>query len=239
MAHAYHRTTRTLAALATATIALTLPARVPRRARAWRRKLHCEELRDLRREVARGPPLWAAPGYGWPVKPFHRPHAVRGSFGDPRVGLAPTRVGLTYSFHTGVDVVAKDGTAVYATLSGRIEHDPRIPDVVWISDGQQTFSYWHVVPAVHSGERAIAYETIVGHVQRPWGHVHFSDKRDGAFENPLRPGAMGPYIDRTAPEVTAVTLEHAHARFLSIIQRGWFETSRTILRATCSLRFEP
>ena len=156
-----------------------------------------------------GHALCGAPGYGWPVKPFHGPHAVRGSFGDPRVGLAPTRVGLTYSFHTGVDVVANDGTPVYARSPVAVDVDPVNPDVVWISDGRgTTFSYWHVVPAVHSGERAIAYETIVGHVQRPWGHVHFSDIRDGGVRNPLRPGAMGPYIDRTAPRSTAVTLEH-------------------------------
>ncbi len=30
-----------------------------------------------------------APAYGWPVKPFHRQHPVRGYFGDPRVGLDP------------------------------------------------------------------------------------------------------------------------------------------------------
>jgi hypothetical protein len=154
--------------------------------------------------------------YGWPVKPFHRPHAVRGSFGDPRIGLAPSGVGETHSFHTGVDVVADDATPVYATLSGRVDLDPKHPDVVWVSDGRgTTFSYWHVVPAVRSGERAAAYETIVGHVERPWGHVHFTETRDGAFQNPLRPGAMGPYVDRTAPEVTAVTLEQG-ARPISV-----------------------
>jgi hypothetical protein len=154
----------------------------------------------------------AAPGYGWPVRPFHRPHAIRGSFGDPRVGLASTGVGLSYSFHTGVDVVAADGTPVYATLTGGVSLDPKYPDVVWVDDGRGTmFSYWHVVPAVRAGDRVVAYQTIVGHVEQPWGHVHFSEIRGGAFVNPLRAGAMGPYIDHTPPEITAVTLEH-HAR---------------------------
>jgi hypothetical protein len=151
----------------------------------------------------------APPSYGWPVRPFHRPHAIRGAFGDPRVGLAPAGVGLTHSFHTGVDVVAADGTPVYATLTGSVLLDPKNPFVVWVRDGHgTTFSYWHVVPAVHSGEHATRYQTVVGHVQKPWGHVHFAEIHDGVFLNPLRPDAMGPYSDRTVPEVTAVTLEH-------------------------------
>jgi Peptidase family M23 len=154
----------------------------------------------------------ASPGHGWPVKPFHRPHAIRGAFGDPRIGLDVTGSHITSTFHTGVDVVAADGTPVYATMTGSVLLDPVNPFVVWIRDGHgTTFSYWHVVPAVHTGERVIAYETIVGHVQRPWAHVHFAELRDGEFVNPLRPGAMGPYVDRTAPQVASITLER-HAR---------------------------
>lgn len=195
--------TRSLVALATATIALTLPLAfdvAPGRS--------ADAMSDATTHL--GHACTAAPTYGWPVKPFHRPHAVRGSFGDPRVGLAPSGDGLTYSFHTGVDVVADDGTPVYATLSGSALLDPKNPDAIWISDGLGTsFSYWHVVPAVRAGEHVVAYETIIGHVQRPWGHVHFSEIRGGQFQNPLRPGAMGPYVDHTAPELTDVTLEHA------------------------------
>ena len=154
----------------------------------------------------------ASPGYGWPVRPFHRPHAIRGAFGDPRVGLDPTGTRMTSTFHTGVDVVAADATPVYATITGSVLLDPANPFVVWVRDGHgTTFSYWHVVPGVRTGERVIAYETIVGHVQRPWGHVHFAELRDGEFLNPLRPGAMGPYVDRTPPEIASVTLER-HAR---------------------------
>jgi hypothetical protein len=151
----------------------------------------------------------APPSYGWPVLPFHRQHAVRGVFGDPRIGLAPDGVTMTHQFHNGVDVVAADGTAVYATLTGRVVVDAAHPDVVWVSDGVgTTFSYWHVVPSVRSGERAIAYATIVGHVEAPWGHVHFSDIRNGVYVNPLRAGGMGPYVDRTPPDISTVTLEH-------------------------------
>jgi hypothetical protein len=199
---------RSLAALVTATIAFTFPLafRVAPSRSAGSSNATTSLMLDAKSHF--GHACAAPSSYGWPVKPFHRPHAVRGSFGDPRVGLAPSGVGLTYSFHTGVDVVAGDGTPVYATLSGSVGLDPKNPDAVWISDGRGTmFSYWHVLPAVRTGEHVTAYQTIVGHVQRPWGHVHFSEIRNGAFQNPLRPGAMGPYIDRTAPEVTAVTLE--------------------------------
>src|SRR3954470_14296033 len=48
----------------------------------------------------------ATPGYGWPVRPFHSPHAIRGAFGDPRVGLDASGTRTTSSFHFGVDVVA-------------------------------------------------------------------------------------------------------------------------------------
>jgi hypothetical protein len=200
---------RSLVALASATIALSLPLafHVTPGLAAGSGNTAASAMFDASSRL--GHACASAPGYGWPVKPFHRLHAVRGSFGDPRVGLAPSGVGLTYSFHTGVDVVADDGTPVYATLSGRVDLDPTNADAVWISNGNgTTFSYWHVVPAVTTGEHVTAYQTIVGHVQRPWGHVHFSEIHDGAFENPLRPGAMGPYLDHTAPEVTAVTLEH-------------------------------
>ena len=200
---------RSLVAIATATIALTVPLALgvaPGRG-ATSADATASAMFDTKTHF--GHTCSAAPSYGWPVKPFHKPHAVRGSFGDPRIGLAPSGTGLTYNFHNGVDVVAPDGTPVYATISGQVALDPKNPDVVWVSDGHGTvFSYWHVVPAVRSGEEVTAYATVVGHVQAPWGHVHFSDIRDGQYENPLRAGAMGPYIDHTAPEVTSVTLEH-------------------------------
>jgi hypothetical protein len=81
-------------------------------------------------------------------------------------------------------------------------------DVVVISrsDGSE-FEYWHVIPVVSSGQRATAYRTIIGHIEKPWAHVHFSERRGGVYVNPLRPGAMGPYADRTCPAATKLNFE--------------------------------
>jgi hypothetical protein len=147
--------------------------------------------------------------YGWPVKPFDRQHPVRGFFGDPRVGLN-TDGSTSRQFHFGVDVSAPDGAAVYATLSGSVSIHPEHDDVVFV-DGPAgvEFSYWHIIPAVHSGDMVVAYKTVVGHIEAPWGHVHFSEMRDGRYLNPLRPGGMGPYADPTRPTVSAVELERS------------------------------
>jgi hypothetical protein len=149
----------------------------------------------------------ATSAYGWPVRPFDRQHPVRGFFGDPRIGLNADGT-TSRQFHFGVDVSGPNGTPVYATLTGRVSIHPEHGDVVFIdgSNGVE-FSYWHVVPAVRSGDSAIAYKTVVGNVESPWAHVHFSEMRDGRYLNPLRPGAMGPYADPTRPAVTAVELE--------------------------------
>jgi peptidase M23-like protein len=142
------------------------------------------------------------PAYGWPVKPFHRQHPIRGSFGDPRIG------GNSHSFHFGVDVSCPDGTPVYATITGRAYISPRHPETVTViaEQGDVEFGYWHVVPTVRSGEHVTAYRTVIGKVAATWEHVHFAERRNGAYVNPLRPGAMGPYADTTAPAVRAVTV---------------------------------
>lgn len=142
----------------------------------------------------------AKPAYGWPVKPFHRQHPIRGSFGDPRIG------GHSHSFHFGVDVSCPDGTPVYATITGRAYISHRHPETVTViaEHGDVEFGYWHVVPTVRSGEHVTAYRTVIGKVAATWEHVHFAERRNRAYVNPLRPGAMGPYADKTAPAVRAV-----------------------------------
>lgn len=145
------------------------------------------------------------PAYGWPVKPFHVQHPVRGFFGDPRIDDSTGGS----SFHFGVDVSAPDGTPVYATITGTVRLMPRHRETVEIvAPGWRTiFQYWHVVPSVSQGQRVVAYRTVIGHIKAPWEHVHFAELRRGVYVNPLRPGAMGPYADATRPVVASA---HAH-----------------------------
>lgn len=145
--------------------------------------------------------------YGWPVMPFDRQHPVRGFFGDPRIpemGREPHG-----SFHFGIDISCPDGTAVYATVSGAVVLASERPETVAVrsDDGHTVHAVWHIVPSVRDGQRVVAFRTVVGHVKAPWGHVHFSDVRDGVYLNPLRRGAMHPYRDATIPVVRSVRAE--------------------------------
>src|SRR5687768_15227020 len=86
--------------------------------------------------------------YGWPVKPFHKQHPVRGFFGDPRIGMTPK--GMRSSFHFGIDISVADGSPVYATLSGTVQRWSHRPEVVGVraDDGHISFEYWHIRPVV-------------------------------------------------------------------------------------------
>jgi hypothetical protein len=156
---------------------------------------------DARESVA-ATSMSPRPAYGWPVKPFFQQHPVRGFFGDPRIG------GRSHSFHFGIDISCPDGTPVYATITGRAYISPSHPETVSViaDHGNVEFGYWHVVPTVRSGERVIAYRTVIGKVAASWEHVHFAEHRNGVYVNPLRPGALGPYTDTTVPTVRAVSV---------------------------------
>jgi hypothetical protein len=148
----------------------------------------------------------ARASYGWPLKPFHTQHAVRGYFGDPRIAGNDEADG---TFHFGIDISAPNGTPVYATIDGTASIHPLHGDTVVVSAGNGiAHEYWHVVPAVVPGQHVVAYRTVVGHVEAPWGHVHFSEWRDGRYVNPLRPGALTPYRDTTRPAVKHIFFEH-------------------------------
>lgn len=153
--------------------------------------------------LATAAPAQAA--YGWPLQPVHKQHPVRGFFGDPRIGGHDEAHG---AFHFGIDISAADGTPVYAAIDGVVSIHPGRPNVVTVLAGVgAAHEYWHVIPAVRGGARAIAGRTVVGHVQAPWGHVHFSEVRGGVYVNPLRRGALSPYRDSTRPTIHVIGFE--------------------------------
>ncbi len=174
-----------------------------------------EAATRVRASAATGPSA-----YGWPIKPFDRQHPVRGFFGDPRI----SNHGRSRQFHFGIDVSAPNGTPVYATLSGTISiHSLHSTTVLIAGVNGVEFSYWHVVPTVRSGQRAVAYKTVIGHIEEPYGHVHFSESSNRRYLNPLRPGALGPYADDTRPRVTAVRAELDRRRLQSSIAHDGFD----------------
>jgi hypothetical protein len=58
----------------------------------------------------------------------------------------------------------------------------------------------------------IATHTVIGTVFRPWNHVHLSELRDGCAVNPLAPGHIAPYVDRTGPKVLSIFFRDAEGR---------------------------
>ena len=71
------------------------------------------------------------------------------------------------------------------------------------------FSYWHVIPTVRNGQYVTAYRTLIGHIERPLGHVHFSEAHYGVYVNPLRRAALAPFADHTALTVRSLQVAHA------------------------------
>jgi hypothetical protein len=91
--------------------------------------------------------------------------------------------------------------------------------------------FWHVVPAVRPGAHVLAFRTVVGYVEKPWRHVHVSERVGGVYVNPLRPGALEPYSDSTKPVVHGIYFERgghtAGARVagtIDIVAEAWDTT---------------
>ncbi|TMK80376.1 MAG: M23 family metallopeptidase [Actinobacteria bacterium] len=137
------------------------------------------------------------PSYGWPIKPFHRQHPVRAYLNDPREGDGHNGV-----FHFGIDISAPDHSAVYAVAAGKV-YMTSGHHAVAVVGATRTFGYWHVVPAVRNNEYVRIHQ-LLGHVAHHAGHVHFAERRGGDYLNPLRPGGIGPYTDRTPPTIASV-----------------------------------
>lgn len=137
------------------------------------------------------------PAYGWPIEPFGRPHPVRGYFNDPRIS------GTSRAFHFGIDVSAPDGTPVHAVEGGTV-HKERGRSIAVVSPGGRVFAYWHIIPVVRHRQEVRKHQ-VVGRIEAPWLHVHFAESVRGAYRNPLRPGALGPWVDPTTPRIAGIT----------------------------------
>lgn len=155
-------------------------------------------------------------GYSWPVKPFDRPHPVRGGFGDPRTvfeSLPSQSAVLTgrgkFNFHFGVDIAAPNGTPVYPVVSGTVSATPHAKgrEHVEIDAGDGTsFHYWHIRPKVRVGQRVEARRTVLGTILPPYKHVHFAEFDRGRPVNPIAPGHLSPYADTTTPRVASISV---------------------------------
>jgi hypothetical protein len=147
-----------------------------------------------------------ARAYSWPVKPFHHQHAIRGAFDDPRLGG---------SFHFGVDISVRDGTAVYAVAAGTVF---RYSDAIAIrqADGRE-FSYWHVRGVVPEHSYVKAGERI-GVVRFGFGHVHFAEFNGRTYVNPLRRGALTPFVDKTKPLIGPIAIDDANGELQATVE---------------------
>jgi hypothetical protein len=134
---------------------------------------------------------------GWPLAPFHEQHPIRAGLNE----LRPR------SLHVGIDIQATDGERVYAIQPGvaRVLAPSGPNGRVQVGN----YVYWHIDPAVHSGELVTPFTTVIGTVMAGYGHIAFSEL-DGAgdYVNPLRPGGsvLEPYVDRAPPQINAPAL---------------------------------
>jgi hypothetical protein len=172
-----------------------------------------------RRSPCDRPPLGALT-YHYPVRPFDRQHPIRGNFGDPRTlsresgfGADTPRSPGSYTFHNGIDISAPTGTAVYPVVSGiaRIGYSDEV--IVVTGDGRR-FQYFHVLPAVRTGQPVRAYRTVIGHVLPRWLHVHLTEIDGYRTHNPVDPGHLEPYHDRTVPAVDELLFSDERGRSL-------------------------
>jgi hypothetical protein len=149
-----------------------------------------------------------AAAYPWPIKPFHEQHPIRANFGDPRTRFWNTMLtaGLEgpglFQFHNGIDIAASEGTPVYPVLSGTASLIDGA--AILVRSPGRKFQYYHVIPAIHSGQHVVAGRTLLGRVMRAANHVHLTEIRGRRVWNPLARGGIAPYADRTQPRVAAI-----------------------------------
>ena len=207
---------RRLLPIALVVVSLVQPS-APGLAGGWHAIGRRRETIDRRSACLDPRPLFGS--YGWPVKPFERPHPVRGNFGDPRTSFlgdlrgGPGAPGV-FLFHNGIDISATDGSAVYAVTSGRVI-DVEPDNITIAADDGRHFQYWHIAPNVVAGEAVTPDRTILGHILPRIGHVHLTEIDRGHVVNPLLPGHLFPYEDSKPPRVDRVIVTDERGRTLS------------------------
>lgn len=160
--------------------------------------------------------------YGWPVRPFDRPHPVRGNFGDPRTIyfglLRDVDQGGSFTFHNGIDISAPAGTPVFPVVSGVVARVAY--DWVAVQTPGRRFQYWHIHPGVVVGEHVTARRTVLGRILLGADHVHLTEIDGTSPVNPLEPGHLTPYRKDTRPAIRAIDLRGVTGRDLH--GRVWF-----------------
>jgi hypothetical protein len=125
---------------------------------------------------------------GWPIKPFHQPHAIRAGINEIRPA----------NFHVAVDVQARNFQPVYAIQSGYATI--RYPGTGDVNVDVGNFYYWHINPTVSNGQYVVAYKTVIGRVLYGFYHLALSEGSTNDYLNPLRPaGSLKPYLDTEPP----------------------------------------
>ena len=134
----------------------------------------------------------AAPGKpGWPLKPFFQQHAIRAGIDE----LRPA------NFHVAVDIQATNYQPVYAIQSG-IASTAATGSYGDYKVAVGSYTYWHILPTVRSGQHVTAYKTEIGRVEHGFGHIAFQQGTDDDYLNPLRPGGpLRPYTDTEPPVI--------------------------------------
>ncbi|HEC78426.1 MAG TPA: hypothetical protein ENI34_04695, partial [candidate division WOR-3 bacterium] len=140
--------------------------------------------------------------YDWPIKEDTVQHRIYGTLGEWR----------SSHFHAGVDVGAPESTKVY-TIEGDTCYMDTLPPIQGINIGH--FRYYHmVIRDVIDDTFFIAADSFFAKTDS-CNHVHLqeADRRltapgasanNAVWLNPLRNGAMTPYVDFTNPSIDSI-----------------------------------
>jgi murein DD-endopeptidase MepM/ murein hydrolase activator NlpD len=137
--------------------------------------------------------------YKWPLKPFNQPRPIISFLND----LRPK------SMHYGVDIQARTNQKVYAIQPGYAQIIEASGLEARVQVGN--FIYWHINIKVKQGEYVDPLKTVVGTVQKGFGHLHLSEvNSSNEYVNPLRPNnkILPGWTDSLPPVIGRVYLQN-------------------------------